>query len=75
MQKPTRPGRLQALQESLQAELQHTPWAQKPERHSMPELHSAAQGALPHELLMQVLGGAQSESLEQLLRQVVPLHA
>ncbi len=54
--------------------LQQTPWAQIPERHWMPELHSAPFGLLPHEPFMQMLGGTQSVGFEQLVGQVLPLH-
>lgn len=59
---------------SSQRALQQTPWAQIPEKQSMSELHSAPFGPLPHEWFLQVLGGTQSESFEQLVRQVLPLH-
>jgi hypothetical protein len=74
MHNPMLPARLHALHASSQRELQQTPCAQKPERQSMSELHSAPSGCLPHLLSLQVLGGTQSVSLVQLRRQVLPLH-
>jgi hypothetical protein len=40
---------LQAMQAPEQAELQHTPWAQKPDSHSLPALQAAPGFFFPHE--------------------------
>jgi hypothetical protein len=66
-------ARLHALHASVQAELQQTPCAQNPEAHSPPALHSAPGGFLPHELFRQRLGGTQSLSLVQPVKQALPL--
>ena len=58
----------------MQAALQQTPWEQKPDLHLSAELHSAPFRLLPQDPSLQVLGGTQSESLEQLERQTLPLH-
>lgn len=47
--RPSEPARLQAMQAPEQAWLQHTPWAQFPDRHSPPALHAAPLGFNPHE--------------------------
>ncbi len=70
---PTLPTRLHDLQSSVHAELQHTPWAQKPDRHSLAELHWAPLPFLPHEPFTQVAGATHSESWVQLPKQVLPL--
>jgi hypothetical protein len=47
--RPSEPARLQAMQASEQAWLQHTPWAHVPDRHSPPALHAAPLGFNPHD--------------------------
>jgi hypothetical protein len=64
---------LQALQASVQAELQQIPCAQNPESHSPAALHSAPLGFFPHEPDTQNLPATQSASLVQLTKQVDPL--
>jgi hypothetical protein len=58
----------------LQFELQHTPWAQKPERHSMPSLHVLPSPLRPHEPPVQTAGAAQSASDEHAALQTAPPH-
>jgi hypothetical protein len=74
VQSPSVAARLQALQASVQAALQQTPWAQKPDSHSPAALHSAPVGFFPHEPATQKFPGTQSASLVQLRKQLVPLH-
>jgi hypothetical protein len=73
VQVPGLAGRSHVLQASVQAELQQTPCAQNPDAHSLPALHSAPGGFFPHEPLTQRLGGTQSLSLVQPLKQALPL--
>jgi hypothetical protein len=66
-------ARLQALQASVQAELQHTPCAQKPDWHSPAVLQSAPLGFFPHEPRTQKFPAKQSVSLVQLPKHAFPL--
>jgi hypothetical protein len=77
VQMPGDPVRLHAMQAPLHAVLQHTPWAQIPERHSFPAPQSAPPGARPHLPLTQPLGGwhwVNSFFSVQELAHRVPLH-
>lgn len=77
VQMPAEPVRLQAMQAPLQAALQHTPWAQKPDRHSDPPPQSAPMGCLPHDPLTQLLGGRHCVASlfeVQVLAHFEPLH-
>jgi hypothetical protein len=47
--------RLQAMHASVHALLQHRPWAQKPELHSVPALQIAPLGLRPQEAFVQTL--------------------
>jgi hypothetical protein len=73
---PAVPASLHEKQLALQALSQHTPSAQKPERHSAGLVTEQACpfGFLPHELFTQVLGATQSALLAQVLAQAPPLH-
>ncbi len=73
LQRPSVESRLQALQASVQAELQQTPCAQNPDWHSAVVLHSAPLGFFPHEPRTQKFPAKQSVSLVQLTKQVFPL--
>ena len=68
-------ARLQDLHDSEHAKLQHTPWAQNPDLHSLPALQSAPSGFFPQEVFTQVLGATQSASLVHALKQTLPLQA
>jgi hypothetical protein len=57
-------------QDVLAVVLQHTPSVQFPLTHSGPVLHADPLALVPHELLMQLLGLTQSESLVQVVLQV-----
>ena len=72
VQRPMLAARSHALQASVQAKLQHTPCAQKPDWHSIAALQSAPLGFFPHEPFTQVLGGTHWESLVQSLKQTIP---
>jgi hypothetical protein len=63
-------GWLQRTHAPVQARLQHTPSAQKPETHSAAEEHAPPSGFLPQLSFMHVRP-AQSSSRLQLLRQVL----
>jgi hypothetical protein len=57
----------------VQALSQQTPWAQKPEAHSVPSAQAAPGGLSPHEPLAQTAGGAQSASaVHELLHTETP---
>jgi hypothetical protein len=71
--RPSVEGRLQALQASVHARLQHTPWAQFPDWHSPPVLHSAPFGFFPHEPATQKFPATQSVSLVQPAEHAFPL--
>jgi hypothetical protein len=49
--------RLQAMHASAHALLQHTPWAQKPDLHSVPTPQLAPRGLRPQEALVQTFPG------------------
>ena len=59
---PMLPCRSHDTQAVLQAELQHTPWAQCFDEHSVSSVHSAPKGLRPQEPLTQTLPGVQSVS-------------
>jgi hypothetical protein len=73
LQRPSVEARLQALQASVQAELQHTPCAQDPDWHSPAVLQSAPLGFFPHEPRTQKFPAKQSVSLVQLPKHAFPL--
>jgi len=58
----------------VQALLQHTPWAQKPDAHSVPALHSAPGGFRPQEVLTQKLPETHWLSVVHVLKQLLALH-
>jgi hypothetical protein len=62
------------VEASLHAELQHTPSVHKLLAHCLPVVQLAPFGFRPHELLTQVLGGAQSLSRLQVDGQAELLH-
>jgi hypothetical protein len=64
---PTLPSTAHDMQRALQALAQQTPWAQMPDRHSVPSVpHGAPTGRSPHVPLPHTAGGAQSASAVQL---------
>ena len=66
-QVPTLPLRLQALHAPVQAALQHTPCAQKPELQSDLSVHSTPFGKRPHLLPRQEFGSEHIESEVQVV--------
>jgi hypothetical protein len=70
---PTVPASAQDWHDPLQAELQHTPWAQKADWHSVPAEHDAPSGFLPHWLPLHTRGDWQFASLVHAAKQVLPL--
>lgn len=78
-QVPTLPVSLHVMQRpevesSLHAVSQHTPSVQCPLTHWLPVVHATPIGLRPQVLLLHVVGGTQSLSWVQLVRQAVPLH-
>jgi hypothetical protein len=70
---PSEVGSAHDWHEPLQAELQHTPWAQNFERHSVPSAHVLPRPLRPHEPIMQTAGAAQSPSaVHETLQTFVP---
>jgi len=63
VQTPMLPGRSHDTHAVLQAELQHTPWAQWVDRQSASSAHSAPNGFRPHEPLTHTLPVVQSVSI------------
>jgi hypothetical protein len=61
-------------QKASQRALQHTPWAQKPLRHSASLAQSSPIDFLPQEKSRQVFGATQSMSPLHELPQRLPLH-
>lgn len=57
LHRPSDPGKSQDMQALVHAALQHTPWAQKLDLHSVPALHSAPLGLRPQEELTQKVPG------------------
>ena len=72
---PRDAGRLQALQASPQAWLQHTPWAQKPDTHSPAAPHSWPFPFRPHAPPLQDEPRAHWLLLLQEAKQLSPLQA
>jgi hypothetical protein len=66
-QRPAVAGRLQAMHTSPHALSQHTPWAQKPEAHSLPKLQLANKSLGPQDPPVQALGGTHWLLLVQLV--------
>jgi hypothetical protein len=66
-------GRLQAMHASVQSELQHTPWAQWPDWHLLPALHSPPLGTRPQDPFVQGFPVTHWLSLAQALKQLAPL--
>src|SRR5262245_64091453 len=69
VQVPTLLGTAHDRQVPVQVPPQQTPCSQKPELHSGPPPQAAPIGFLPQLPLMQLLGGTQSASPEQIVRQ------
>jgi hypothetical protein len=63
---PAAAVRLQAMQASVQALSQHTPWAQKPDRQSVPTLQFAPRGLRPQDEFWQKLPVTHCLSLTQM---------
>jgi len=72
VQTPMLPCRSHETQAVLQAELQHTPWAQCLPWHSASSAHSAPNGFRPHEPFTQTLPGVQSPSFVHFERHFEP---
>jgi hypothetical protein len=70
---PTVPISAHDWHEPLQAELQHTPWAQKLDWHSVAAEHEAPIGFLPHWLAVHTRGDWQLASAEQDMKHADPL--
>jgi hypothetical protein len=66
VQTPAVAARLQAMQPSEHALLQHTPWAQKPDVQSFPALQLAPCGLRPQDAFAQKLPATHWLSLVQL---------
>ncbi len=62
------------MHEPAQALSQHTPWAQKPDWHSLLSLHGEPGGLSPQESLRQKLPSVHWESLVQDPKHALPLH-
>lgn len=63
------------LQSALQSPVQHTPWRQKPDVHSLSAVHEAPVPFLPQLPIEQTLPAVQSPEPEHMMRQsVTPLH-
>jgi hypothetical protein len=73
-QAPMAPGSAQDLQGAVQAPEQHTPWAQKPDRHSDASEQNAPTAFFPHELAVQTFGETHWFSLVHEPKQRAPLH-
>jgi hypothetical protein len=73
LHRPSDPDRLQALQAPLHALLQHTPWAQNPDPHSVAALHSKPGGLRPQEAALQKFPATHWLSLLQAAKQTLPL--
>ena len=65
--------KLQAMQASVQSELQHTPCAQWPDWHLLPVLHSPPFGMRPQDPFTQEFPVTHWVSLAQALKQLAPL--
>jgi hypothetical protein len=65
----------QDMQVAVQALLQQTPCAQKPDAHAEAAVHSAPGGSLPQLLLTQELGETQSVLAEQVVLQAPVPHS
>ena len=72
---PADPASAHDLHEPVQAVAQQTPCAQMPEAHWVPIEQDAPIGALPHELLVQMLPAEQFASLVQAVKHREPLQA
>ena len=73
LQTPADPGRLQAWQVPQLADSQQTPSVQKPLAHSLPALQATPPVRRPQLPPWQTLGGWQSSSRPQAVKQLVPL--
>lgn len=71
---PAELAKLHAMHEPVQAPSQHTPWAQKPDWHSLLSLQSVPFGLSPQELLRQKLPSLHCESLVHDPKHALPLH-
>jgi len=75
VQRPIDPASAHDLQALPHADVQHTPWAQKLELHSLPIEQNAPIGFNPHERPVQNSPAAQLASTVHASKQRLPLHA
>jgi hypothetical protein len=70
---PADDAKSQAMHASVQSELQHTPWAQWPDWHSLPVLHWPPFGIKPHDPFTQRFPLTHCWTVEHATKQLEPL--